>query len=115
MFKHKWAGSAVFIRLAGLALVLTFGVPGSASADGLKMLTCTGSGGGMACIKMYREGITDPNVRQIPEVRGERELAEAAERDRRWVARCRPIARHDAYGVKRYEYAAAGCEYGRYE
>ena len=114
MFNHKWAGSAAFIRLAGLALVLTFGLQGSAHADEVKTLTCTG-GGGLACIKIYREGITNPHIRQVPEIRGEREIAEADERDRRWVARCRPIARHDAYGVKHYQYAAAGCEYGRYE
>ena len=115
MFKHKWAGKAALTWLAGVALVLTFGLPGPARADGLKMLTCTGGGGGMACIKIYRDGITDPHIRQAPEIRGEREIAEADERDRQWVARCRPIARHDAYGVKRYEYAAAGCQYGRYE
>ena len=47
--------------------------------------------------------------------RAEREEAEAAERERLWLARCRPTVEHDQYGVRRYRYAAAGCEYGRYE
>jgi hypothetical protein len=115
MFNHKRAGKAAFMWLAGHALIFTFGLPASAQTDGLKMTTCTGSGGSVACITQYREGIINPHVRQVPEIRGERETAEADERDRRWTARCRPTVRHDAYGVKRYEYAAAGCEYGRSE
>ena len=41
------------------------------------------------------------------------ERAAAEARDRRWVARCRPVIRQDEYGVPRYVYAARGCEYGR--
>jgi hypothetical protein len=115
MFNQNWAGKADFIRLMGLALVLTVALPGQAGAEGSKTITCFGSWGASTCSVIYREGVVHPNIRQAPEIRGEREIAEAEDRDRRWMARCRPIARHDAYGVKRYEYAAAGCEYGRYE
>jgi hypothetical protein len=36
----------------------------------------------------------------------------AVKRDRRWVARCRPVVRQDRYGVSRYHYAAPGCMFG---
>jgi hypothetical protein len=36
-----------------------------------------------------------------------------AERDRQWVAFCKPTFRTDKLGVTRYVYAREGCEYGR--
>jgi len=41
------------------------------------------------------------------------ERAAAEARDRRWVERCRPVIREDEFGVRRYVYAARGCEYGQ--
>ena len=41
------------------------------------------------------------------------EQAAAAERERRWLARCRPVVQQDQFGVGRYRYAAPGCEFGR--
>ena len=42
-----------------------------------------------------------------------RETVASAERERKWLARCRPIAKEDALGVSRYVYAASGCEFGK--
>jgi len=54
----------------------------------------------------------DPNVRAVPRPLGEEEKAQAAARERRWLAQCQPEIRRDPYGVARYIYAARGCEYG---
>jgi hypothetical protein len=42
-------------------------------------------------------------------------FAQAEERDRRWIERCRPVIHRDRYGVGRYSYAARGCEFGPLE
>lgn len=70
-----------------------------------------GSGG---CVSIKRE-LVNPYVIEVPQPRTEKEIADAAERDRLWQARCRPVIRQDHYGVRRYHYAAPGCEYGKYE
>jgi len=43
---------------------------------------------------------------------GDEEKAQAAARERKWLAQCQPAIRRDPYGVARYQYAARGCEYG---
>lgn len=57
-------------------------------------------------------GAVDPYVRYVPEPFSDADRARQAERDREWVARCRPIIVQDGYGVPRYHYAAPGCEFG---
>ena len=47
--------------------------------------------------------------------RDPQEEAESAERERQWEARCRPVVKQDQYGVSRYQYAAPGCEFGRFQ
>jgi hypothetical protein len=54
----------------------------------------------------------NPFVRIVPQPYGEAEQARAIERDRKWLARCRPVVAVDRYGVSRYRYAAPGCEFG---
>lgn len=54
----------------------------------------------------------DAYVRHVPEPFSEADRARAAERDGKWVARCRPVIVQDGYGVPRYHYAAPGCEFG---
>jgi hypothetical protein len=71
--------------------------------------SCVHSRGLLNCVDKWHKTYDDSRPRQ----RTEREIAESAERDRRWVARCRPVIRQDRYGVDRYEYAAPGCEYGK--
>jgi hypothetical protein len=77
----------------------------------------SGSVGGYGyggCVEIRRE-LVNPYVIPVPPPKTEKELAEAAERERLWEARCRPVIRQDQYGVRRYHYAAPGCEYGKYE
>jgi len=76
-----------------------------------------GSGRGYGyggCIETRHE-LVNPYVIHVPPPKTEKEVAEAAERDRLWQARCRPTIRQDQYGVRRYHYSAPGCEYGKYE
>jgi hypothetical protein len=75
----------------------------------------SGSGYGYGgCVSIEHE-LTNPYVIEVPQPRTEREIAEAAERERLWQARCRPVIRQDHYGVRRYHYAVPDCEYGKYE
>jgi hypothetical protein len=96
----------------GMALVL-LAAPLSVEPAfaGAAMLTCVGTRGSVSCVGQWGPSV-DPYIRHAPGPRDPREEAEAAERERRWVARCRPIIRQDQYGVARYRYAAPGCEYG---
>ena len=95
------------VALALLAAPLTVD---SAFAGGAT-LTCVGTRGSLSCVGQWGPSV-DPHIRHAPGLRDPREEAEAAERERRWVARCRPIIQQDQYGVARYRYAAPGCEYG---
>jgi hypothetical protein len=77
----------------------------------------SGSGGGYGyggCVETHRE-LVNPYVIEVPQAKSEKDIADAAARDRLWQARCRPVIRQDQYGVRRYHYAAPGCEYGKYE
>lgn len=75
--------------------------------------SCVFSGGGSHCVRQFRYG--DPGNSGVQSLREPppEEVAELRDREKRWVERCRPMLRRDAYGVGRYVYAARGCEYGR--
>jgi len=74
---------------------------------------CIGGGGSGNCSFTMRRGPIGPTgIYKVAEPRGE-ELEAALERDREWLARCKPVIRRDAYGVGKYYYAAPGCEFGR--
>lgn len=77
--------------------------------------SCVYAGGAAHCVRQYRYGDAGNSGITSMKEPSEEELAEARERDRQWVSRCRPVLRQDAYGVSRYVYAARGCEYGRYQ
>lgn len=100
-------------RLA-LTVALTAFVLGAPSTPAAAQVTdtvigsCVFSGGGAHCVRQYRYGAERKQREPSAE-----EIAESRERERRWVARCRPALRQDAYGVNRYVYAAPGCEFGR--
>lgn len=73
--------------------------------------SCVGSWRGYNCVTTWgRAG--DPNVRVVPGTFGDAEKTLAEKRDRKWMARCRPVVEPDRYGVPRYHYAAPGCEFG---
>jgi hypothetical protein len=82
----------------------------SAHADTLIVGGCTFGHGSANCV-VHKGAPGDPYVRQVPQLT-EAEKARAAERDHKWIERCRPVIQQDAFGVPRYHYAAAGCEYG---
>ncbi len=101
------------IALAALASLTLGATP--AHAGGLSMSSCLGNalfGAQSNCVQIWNEGLRNPNVVNVPGPRNDQEFAEAQARERRWLARCKPIARSDEYGVSRYIYAARGCEFG---
>ena len=99
-------GSIVALALLGSSVPL-----GSANAGGIDVTNCVGSFFGFSCVERWGPAV-DPLVRHPPDPHQD---AESAERERKWVARCRPVVKQDRYGVERYQYAAPGCEFGRFQ
>jgi hypothetical protein len=75
--------------------------------------SCVFHRGASHCVRQFRYGDRGTNGIQRLREPSEQDIAEARERERRWVERCRPHLRPDAHGVNRYVYAARGCEYGQ--
>jgi hypothetical protein len=48
----------------------------------------------------------------VPQPVTEADKERATARDHRWIDRCHPTIAQDRYGVPRYHYTAAGCEFG---
>jgi hypothetical protein len=96
---------------AALAALLISGALGPAQAGEIESRNCVGQGGALSCGTTWGRA-DDSHIRTVPGPSSDQEAAELAERDRRWVARCRPVTKQDRYGVSRYYYAAAGCEFG---
>jgi hypothetical protein len=98
--------------LVAAALAVLAALAGAhAYADALRSTGCVGAGLSFNCVTTWRWN--DPLRTLKPE--DPRLAAEAAERERKWLARCKPVVRQDQYGVGRYVYAAPGCEYGKHE
>ena len=87
------------------------GADAAVQAEGVA--SCGGARGSVGCI--WRNGTANTHVRKIAEARNEQDKAESAQRERLWVSRCRPRMTVDDLGVQRYAYAAAGCEFGKYQ
>ncbi len=100
--------------LAASCLIATFASAASApaQADGIRNTTCLHIAGASTCTTQWRYGVTSQYLPWRVDVR---ETAASAERERKWLARCRPVAQEDALGISRYRYAAAGCEFGKTE
>ena len=110
-------------RAVCLGAAVTLSLVSFAHADTLDVFGCVGGGGygwgyghgsgagGSSCVE--RKGPAgDPYVRTVPAPKSDEERERSAERDHKWLARCRPIVAQDRYGVPRYHYAAPGCEFG---
>lgn len=97
----------MLIRAGAIALVLTGFAPTPAAAGGYDALSCSGT---FFFINCFRRWDFYPPERLLPDPA---EQAAAAERERRWLARCKPVVEQDEFGVGRYHYAAPGCEFGR--
>jgi hypothetical protein len=96
---------------AVLAVVALATIWSAAYADGLAAGGCIGGGASLNCVVRWGEA-GDPYIRTVPQPADEIERTRAAERDRKWEARCKPAIAQDHYGVPRYQYAAPGCEFG---
>jgi hypothetical protein len=69
--------------------------------------------GSINCVHTKSKGYGGiARIYTVDEPRAE-DVAAAMERDRKWMDRCKPVIRQDAYGVGRYHYAAPGCEFGK--
>jgi hypothetical protein len=102
--------------MAALAAVLSSGQPVQAGgAAGGFTSYCVYSNGYEICGE--RRGDANggiPRIIEVPAPQGERAI-EADARERKWLARCRPVIKQDRYGVGRYAYARPGCEFGKSE
>lgn len=77
-------------------------------------LICTQTRGTMNCTTSWASGSGMPLVVHMAPPDGESQRV-VAERIRAWEAYCQPALRYDQYGVGRYVYRVAGCEFGRAE
>jgi hypothetical protein len=78
------------------------------------MITCFGGWSSGTCVRVDGDG-SNPHIRTIPAPATEQDKAESAQRERLWVARCKPQLVVDDMGVQRYTYAAPGCDFGKYQ
>jgi hypothetical protein len=102
--------------MTALAAVLASGQPVQAdNPSGSFIGSCVYSHGYEICSERWgdiKSGL--PRIIEVPAPQGER-ASEAEARERKWLARCRPVIRQDRYGVGRYAYARPGCEFGKSE
>ena len=96
---------------ASLSVVALAMMCNAAHADGLAAGGCIGGGGSLNCVVRWGEA-HDPYIRTVPQPADDTQREQAAERDRKWEARCKPTIAQDRYGVPRYQYAAPGCDFG---
>jgi hypothetical protein len=101
------------IGCAAALASLTMLMLSPAQADNTRSTNCVGSRWSVSCVTTWRGGVVDPYVRDLAP-RSEQDIAESKERERQWEARCHPTTQQDRYGVSRYVYASAGCEFGSY-
>lgn len=107
------------IRLVATCMLAALAWSGSFAPAAAQRVTdtavdsCIFSGGAMHCASQYRYGNRGNTGIQSLKEPDQQDIADAREREARWVARCKPQLRNDRYGVNRYVYAAPGCEYGK--
>ena len=100
---------ALTLLLALLGVPVTFD---RAKGGGVSVSNCVGSPTSVSCVRRW-EWTGHPDLRGGPP--NEQEVAESAERQRQWEARCHPLIKQDQYGVGHYYYAAPGCEFGKFQ
>lgn len=102
----------------GAALALAVAVlAASPAAAGQRggSFSCVGSVGSVTCAGSYGDRSGSPHVIGAARADDQGAAKDMQERERRWVAYCAPTVAYDRYGVGRYVYAVAGCEFGRYK
>lgn len=105
-YRDTWPTIAV-----GEAALAMFSNPPQMEGPASQVGGCVGDDNAVNCAMQWRLPV-DPFVRIVPQPADPAEQAEASARDRRWVAFCKPFVVQDRYGVSRYQYARAGCEFG---
>jgi hypothetical protein len=106
------ARSALLGLLAGGFLV---GSVPETRADGAVTSSCSWYRGLTSCTRQWRAIPRDPYTTEINAPKDGEAAREAEERDKKWVARCKPTTWQDHYGVTRVRYAKPGCEFGKTE
>ena len=113
-FRDKWMRSVgawgPTIGVGDVALAM-FSNPPLAQGAASQVGDCIGDYNAVNCAMQWRPPV-DPFVRIVPPPADPAEQADATTRDRKWVADCKPFIVQDRYGVSRYQYAHAGCEFG---
>lgn len=100
----------------GAAVAAAALTPSRAFADGREITTCVGRYGAATCSTSWQYGpVPHANIRYVDGPAGKQQEEAALERDRKWLAHCKPRVQQDQYGVDRLSYAAPGCEYGKSE
>jgi hypothetical protein len=85
------------------------------AAAGAASGICSRSGESVTCTAQWGSaGGGFPQIIYVPD-QDRWDADTADQREKRWLARCRPVIRQDQYGVARYAYAAPGCEFGKSE
>ena len=87
------------VAIVGVAIILSVMTRTSTYAAGVSDTSCIGAWHGFNCVTRWGR-LGDPSVRLVPEP-GEEEKKSRMVRDRRWLARCRPVVEYDHYGVAR--------------
>ncbi len=111
----SWSAAHVGAAIIGAAMIVTvmasIAAATSAHAGGISDTSCVGNWTNFNCVTRWGPPV-DPYVRLVPQAVGATDQAPIIARERKWLARCRPVITHDPYGVARYRYAAPGCEFG---
>lgn len=101
--------TALFTATVTVAAALSNPQPATA---GVERETCSRVGDQWTCTLRWDDGDRGfPKVIYVPY----QDRREAADWEKTWLARCRPVIRRDRYGIGRYIYAAPGCEFGKSE
>lgn len=104
---RPWSAARVGVALCLSALTLT-----AARAGGVESQTCVVGPHSYNCVSQSAETLGDSHLRFVPDILNEADRTQMLARDQKWLARCHPTLQRDRYGVARYHYAAAGCEFG---
>jgi hypothetical protein len=104
---------ALTVSIASLLAVATLSAERPARAEGISTTNCLGARWSFTCMTTWRKQLSDPHIVAATEPTSDRD-SESQERERLWIARCKPRIWQDELGVDRYVYAERGCEFGKY-
>ncbi|MBI4274892.1 MAG: hypothetical protein HY659_09350 [Rhizobiales bacterium] len=110
---NSWTVNTMRLATVALFALAALGTTQANAGSAARSSSCVGSGFAVSCSTNWRWDESSPRTSLAPE--DPKLTAEAAEREAKWVTRCKPVIRQDRYGVRRYHYAAPGCEFGKAE